>query len=87
MRKEKLEKLDALKALYQEILRDKECLTLKDLAVNGQDLMAAGVQPGKQIGQILNAMLQDVLEYPEHNDKEHLLQRVKEFSEGATSEV
>ena len=87
LRKEKLEKLDALKALYQEILRDKECLTLKDLAVNGQDLMAAGVQPGKQIGQILNAMLQDVLEYPEHNDKEHLLQRVKEFSEGATSEV
>lgn len=87
LRKEKLEKLDALKALYQEILRDKECLTLKDLVVNGQDLMAAGVQPGKQIGQILNAMLQDVLEYPEHNDKEHLLQRVKEFSEGATSEV
>ena len=87
LRKEKLEKLDALKALYQEILRDNECLTLKDLAVNGQDLMAAGVQPGKQIGQILNAMLQDVLEYPEHNDKEHLLQRVKEFSEGATSEV
>lgn len=87
LRKEKLEKLDALKALYQEILRDKECLTLKDLAVNGQDLMAVGVQPGKQIGQILNAMLQDVLEYPEHNDKEHLLQRVKEFSEGATSEV
>ncbi len=87
LRKEKLEKLDALKALYQEILRDKECLTLKDLAVNGQDLMAAGVQPGKQIGQILNAMLLDVLEYPEHNDKEHLLQRVKEFSEGATSEV
>ena len=87
LRKEKLEKLDALKALYQEILRDNECLTLKDLSVNGQDLMAAGVQPGKQIGQILNAMLQDVLEYPEHNDKEHLLQRVKEFSEGATSEV
>ncbi len=87
LRKEKLEKLDALKALYQEILRDKECLTLKDLAVNGQDLMAAGVQPGKQIGQILNAMLQDVLEYPEHNDKEHLLQRVKEFSEDKNSEV
>ncbi|MBQ5375935.1 MAG: CCA tRNA nucleotidyltransferase [Lachnospiraceae bacterium] len=87
LRKEKLEKLDALKALYQEILRDKECLTLKDLAVNGQDLMAVGVQPGKQIGQILNAMLQDVLEYPEHNDKEHLLQRVKEFSEDKNSEV
>jgi hypothetical protein len=32
-------------------------------------------------------MLQDVLEYPEHNDKEHLLQRVKEFSEDKNSEV
>ena len=50
-----------------------DCLDLKHLAVNGRDLMSAGVRPGKDMGEILNKMLQEVLERPENNQKEILM--------------
>ena len=56
------------------MLERKDCVSLKDLAVNGKDLIAVGVAPGKKLGDILGAMLRDVLETPEHNSKEYLLE-------------
>ena len=41
--------------------------------VNGSDLIARGIQPGKEIGVILHAMLEQVLEDPKLNEKEALL--------------
>ena len=61
--------------MYEEILARGDCLSLKDLAVRGDDLVAAGVPAGRKIGEILGLMLQDVLETPEHNRKEFLLER------------
>lgn len=62
-----------LKELAGEIRRDGDCISLKMLAVTGKDLIAAGVEPGKQIGELLEKMLDDVLRHPEHNTKEYLL--------------
>ncbi len=73
LREEKLRNIEEMRELYEEILADSECLSVKDLAVKGGDLIAMGMKPGKQLGDILNDMLQDVLEYPEHNNKEYLL--------------
>lgn len=47
--------------------------TLKDLAVTGRDLMAAGMKPGPQLGRTLTALLEFVLEDPGKNTKEYLL--------------
>lgn len=71
---EKLHSLDEVSRIYQEILEEKQCLSLKDLAVGGRDLIADGMKPGKGIGQILKALLEHVLEEPEHNTKEYLLE-------------
>lgn len=49
-------------------------LSLKDLAVNGKDLMDAGIPAGKELGRILNELLDCVLEDPEMNSKEKLLE-------------
>lgn len=76
-REEKLEWIAKVEKLYREILKDRECLSLKDLAVTGRDLIRAGCAPGPELGRILNEMLQDVLEHPEHNNKEHLLQSIR----------
>ncbi|MDO5426170.1 MAG: CCA tRNA nucleotidyltransferase [Eubacteriales bacterium] len=73
-RKEKLETLDQAEALYQEILARKQCLSLKTLAVTGKDLIADGMKPGKELGNVLNKLLEDVLEEPSHNTKEYLLE-------------
>ena len=77
-REEKLEWIAKVEKLYREILKDRECLSLKDLAVTGRDLIRAGCAPGPELGRILNEMLQDVLEHPEHNNKEHLLQSIRQ---------
>ena len=72
-REEKLEHLRSLRAIYESILEDRNCLSLRDLAVHGDDLIKAGITPGREIGRILGEMLQDVLEDPSHNDREYLL--------------
>lgn len=64
-----------IRELTDGIRRRGDCLRLKDLAVNGQDLIAAGIKPGKEIGMILERMLDGVLENPEVNQKEILINK------------
>ncbi len=56
----------------------KDPLTLADLAVKGDDLIAAGVRPGPDVGETLQQLLGEVLEDPARNTREHLLQRVQD---------
>ena len=74
-RDEKLQSLSAWETCFDEILKSGQCVSLKTLAINGRDLIDAGFAPGKQLGDILDALLQDVLENPENNTKEYLLDR------------
>ncbi len=71
-KEDKLETLDAVKELWQEITARGECVSLRSLAINGKDLISAGMKPGKEIGQLLNSLLQMVIEEPELNTKENL---------------
>lgn len=73
LREEKLKKLAYIRELYDEICRKQECMSLKDLAVTGTDLIALGVPPGREIGQLLNELLEIVLEDPGKNTREELL--------------
>ncbi len=73
-RDEKIQLIDDIKAIYEEIVSKNECVSLKSLAVNGKDLIELGVTPGKKIGDVLGAMLADVIDNPEHNSKEYLLE-------------
>lgn len=76
MQKEKLEALTKLEVLYQQILEEQNCLSLKDLAVSGTDLIEAGLKPGPQIGEALKKLLEQVIENPEYNTKEYLLSHI-----------
>lgn len=78
-RDKKLENLAGIKKCYQEILEKKQCVSLKELKVNGQDLIAAGIEKGPKIGQTLQTLLQEVIEEPEKNTREYLLARIKEL--------
>jgi tRNA nucleotidyltransferase (CCA-adding enzyme) len=51
-------------------------LTLRDLAVKGDDLIAQGVRPGPDVGEALARLLEEVLEDPGRNTREYLLSRV-----------
>lgn len=71
-RADKLARLEAWKQSYEKILKNKECVSLKTLAITGQDLIGLGMKPGKEIGEKLNGLLELVLEHPEYNDKDTL---------------
>ena len=51
------------------------------MSVNGRDLIAYGMKPGKQMGEILNQLFEAVLEQPELNDREKLLQLAHKFAD------
>lgn len=76
-REEKIADIDGVEKLYHEIMERNECVSLKMLAVTGKDLIAAGMKPGKEIGQMLEHFLDLVLEHPELNQKEELLKRIE----------
>jgi len=81
MREEKEAELRELEKIYRQILEEKNCISLKDLAVNGGDLIKAGIKPGKEIGEILQKLLDLVLESPECNTKDFLLEKAVAFTE------
>jgi putative nucleotidyltransferase with HDIG domain len=57
-----------------KVLADGRAFSIKDLAVSGNDLIAAGIQSGKTMGYILNELLETVLDDPAQNTREKLLE-------------
>lgn len=72
-----LSSVERLKEEVQVILNEKQPLTVKDLKINGYDLIDLGFKPGKQIGEILNDLLEMILENPSLNEKNGLINIVK----------
>ncbi len=67
-----------LQQCFDKILQRGDCITLKELAVTGEDLIKLGIAKGKQIGNMLHFLLDVVHKNPEKNSKEILLQCAKE---------
>ena len=78
--KEEYKQFDRIQAVLDEISAENACLTLKDLAVNGNDLIALGYA-GKAIGAALNRLLELVLDEQLPNQKESLLNFIRENKE------
>lgn len=79
LREEKLQSIRDVRTCYEEILKRRECVSLKTLAITGSDLIENGMKPGKEIGVILNKLLETVIENPEYNQKEILLKMIEEI--------
>lgn len=76
-RDEKEAELTEIERLYARIQEEQNCVSLKTLAVTGSDLIAAGMKPGKEIGEVLQTLLLEVLEEPALNTKEILLKKAQ----------
>ncbi len=72
---------EEIRRLREEIIRDGDCVSLKDLAVKGRDLLEAGVERGPMVGKILDHLFDLVLLHPEKNDRELLLKEAGRFSQ------
>ena len=77
-KREKIENIVAVRVLYQKILLEDQCVTLRQLAVSGRDLMDLGMSPGRELGNMLSELLEYVIDDPERNRKDILCDYVKE---------
>ncbi len=75
-REAKLKDIADCERIYNRITARGDCLSIKELAVSGSDLIAAGIKPGPQLGDILDEMFNEVLDEPSHNTKDWLMERL-----------
>jgi len=73
----KINNIHAVRALYKTIIESNQAFTLKDLEINGNDLIKLGIKPGPRLGEILKDCLDLVIEDPKNNNKEHLLKLIE----------
>lgn len=73
---ERHNKLEKIKVELGEIIQERNCYSLRDLKISGNDLMNIGFKPDKSIGDTLNWLLELVMEKPEINEKEKLISLV-----------
>jgi tRNA nucleotidyltransferase (CCA-adding enzyme) len=69
----RISNLNTLKAAYAKIIAEKQCLSLKHLAISGKDLLDMGFPQSEKLGEVLRKLLDSVLEQPELNDRNRLL--------------
>lgn len=71
--------LERLRERIQRLIEQDTALHVRDLAVDGNDVMhELGVAPGPEVGRVLDALLEEVIDRPDANTREHLLARLRE---------
>ncbi len=73
---ERIIKINTIREMAEMIKKENECVSLKQLAVNGHDLIQIGIVEGKRIGEILKQLLDLVIEDPEKNTRTILLKYI-----------
>ena len=71
--KDRLGELERMTVKAEEIVAQGQCFSMKDLAINGRDVIVAGVVPGPEVGRVLNGLLGQVLDGLVPNNREALL--------------
>ena len=72
-----LANIDRWEALLDKVLSEKPCLSLKTLAVSGDDLLSLGMAPGPRVGQLLNDILEQVADGALPNERAALIAYAK----------
>lgn len=79
----RLQKIDNIEYILEEVLQDDECFSLKDLAVNGKDVMDTMlIESGKEVGYWLNEILTRVIDGRLKNDRENLIYWMTGITDG-----
>ena len=76
---ERLRKVSKIMLILEEIIAEEQCFSLKDLEVNGNDVLDAGISAGKQVGFALNLLLEYVINDECENTKDALLSKLCEI--------
>lgn len=78
-RAEKLAYVEDYEKLYNAVIKEGDCISLKQLAVHGRDILALGICEGRQVGEILHMLLELVMEDPDKNEYGYLMQKARDY--------
>ena len=76
---EKLRRINGGLDIYREVVAQKQPYRISDLLINGKDLMELGYRQGRDIGDALKELLDEVIIKPELNNRAYLIKRAKEL--------
>lgn len=76
---EKKERIESVYRIYKEILAERQPYLISHLAVNGKDLIRIGYRPGREIGDTLKRLIDEVIINPSLNNREYLLKAAREY--------
>lgn len=76
---DKLKRIDGAMNIYRQVLAAKQPYRISDLVLNGRDLMEIGYRQGREIGDTLKALLEEIIIKPELNNRQYLIKRAKEM--------
>lgn len=76
---EKLQRIEEAHRMFEEILREKEPVSIRELAVSGREIIGLGVAPGPQVGEILQKLLDVVIDDPGKNYRKQLLTEAQKW--------
>lgn len=74
-----LSDIELMGSLYKEILKDDDCISMKDMAIKGADLLNCGFEKGKKMGEVLSLLFQQVLDDPSLNQYDTLISMAKDY--------
>lgn len=75
---DKLNKLNDVRVIYRKVLSERQPYMISDLVINGRDLIKIGFRAGREIGDTLHELLDEVLINPKLNNREYLIMRARQ---------
>ncbi len=82
----RIEQCIRLREVFEQVLAEQQCFTLKDLNISGRDIMSLGVPEGKIVGEVLTHLLNMVIDGKIRNDRAELMAEAKQFIDSRGSE-
>ena len=76
---DKLNRLSEVRLIYRKVLSERQPYMASDLVINGRDLIKIGFRAGREIGDTLRQLLDEVLINPSLNKREYLMMRAKQL--------
>ena len=76
---DKLAKINDVRVIYRKVLSERQPYVTSDLIINGRDLIKIGFRAGREIGDTLRCLLDEVLINPSLNNRDYLMMRAKQL--------
>lgn len=78
----RIDQCNEIRLVAMTVIDQQQCFQIKDLDVNGRDILSLGVSPGPKVGEVLNHLLNKVIDAEIQNEREVLMEEAERYLKG-----